>query len=192
MQENADKNKALRLSNEESNHITRECLKTALIYLMGEKDFEKITVTELVARSGVSRMGFYRNYKTKEDVITEIRSEISQAMRSALLSIKNPEDIKKVYIKILEAIKEQSYVFNLLVKTKMPLHYVFEEFKVLTEVFKPETTAERYIITAYNGAVSAVICKWFTEDMTEDINATASLLAELSKDVIIPMLTRQS
>lgn len=36
------------LSNKEANKVTRECLQTALIQLMSQKPFEKITITELV------------------------------------------------------------------------------------------------------------------------------------------------
>ena len=53
------------LSNKEANKVTRECLQTALIQLMSQKPFEKITITELVRRSGVSRTAFYRNYESK-------------------------------------------------------------------------------------------------------------------------------
>ena len=55
------KRDVLRMSNEASNKLTKECLQMALIYLLNEKPIEKITITELVKRSGVSRTAFYRN-----------------------------------------------------------------------------------------------------------------------------------
>ena len=61
----------LRMSNKESNRLTRECLQTALIYLMGQKPFDKISISEIVRRSGVSRTAFYRNYNSKEEVLNE-------------------------------------------------------------------------------------------------------------------------
>ena len=63
------RNENLRLSNQESNRLTRECLQTALIYLMNEKPFEQIHISELARRSGVSRTDFYRNYTCKEDFL---------------------------------------------------------------------------------------------------------------------------
>ena len=60
------------LSNKEANKVTRECLQTALIQLMSQKPFEKITITELVRRSGVSRTAFYRNYESKEEILNEV------------------------------------------------------------------------------------------------------------------------
>ena len=72
----AKRNDALRMSNKESNRFTRECLQTALIYLMGEKSFEKISISELVRRSGVSRTAFYRNYSSKEEILNEACTSI--------------------------------------------------------------------------------------------------------------------
>lgn len=65
----------LKLSNEESNKLTIECLEQALIILMAEKPFNKITITEIVKKAGVSRTAFYRNYNTKEDIIQKYLTE---------------------------------------------------------------------------------------------------------------------
>ena len=61
-----EKLEILRLSNQESNQITRECLEAALLDLMTTKDLDKISITELTNNAGVSRSAFYNNYKTKE------------------------------------------------------------------------------------------------------------------------------
>ena len=82
----------LRLNNEESNKLTRECLTTALMQLMKEKPLDKITITELVARSGVSRTAFYRNYSTKEDILVDIRNAITETSNNLLLKPELKDD----------------------------------------------------------------------------------------------------
>jgi len=37
--------------------------------IMKRKDFNEISITEITQKAGVSRMAFYRNYKSKEDII---------------------------------------------------------------------------------------------------------------------------
>ena len=49
---------------------TRECIATALVKLTAEKPLSSISVTELCDVAGVSRMAFYRNYDSKEDVFS--------------------------------------------------------------------------------------------------------------------------
>lgn len=61
----------MRGSNEELKRITRESLLTALVDLWETKPYEKITVTELAQRAGVSRMAFYRNYESIDEIVAE-------------------------------------------------------------------------------------------------------------------------
>ena len=68
----------LRMSNEESNRFTKECICTALILLMNEQDFEKITISSIIKRAGVSRGAFYRNYSSKEDILREFDLKLAE------------------------------------------------------------------------------------------------------------------
>ena len=59
----------------------RKCLTTVLIKLSGEKPFPAITITELCRAAGVSRMTFYRNYQSKEEVLTSYLAELVEEYR---------------------------------------------------------------------------------------------------------------
>ncbi len=61
--------KILKLNNEESNYVTREAIRDALYLLMKRKSFQEIKISKIIERSGVSRSAFYRNYKTKEEIL---------------------------------------------------------------------------------------------------------------------------
>ncbi len=52
-----------------TNMFVTDCITTALFDLLKNKPMEDITITEIINRAGVSRMGFYRNYTSKEDII---------------------------------------------------------------------------------------------------------------------------
>jgi AcrR family transcriptional regulator len=45
-------------------------MEEALFQLMGQKSFSQITVTDIAERAGVSRLTFYRNFETKEDILS--------------------------------------------------------------------------------------------------------------------------
>ena len=49
--------------------LTKECISTALLVLLEEKPYEKITISEITEKAGVSRMAYYRNYKDKDDIL---------------------------------------------------------------------------------------------------------------------------
>lgn len=52
-----------------ANQRVKDRLFTALIEFAGQKDWSKVTVTELVNASGVARASFYRNFHSVEDII---------------------------------------------------------------------------------------------------------------------------
>ena len=55
---------------------TRACITKALVKLTQEKALSSISVTELCQAAGVSRMAFYRNYRSKEEVLTARLEEV--------------------------------------------------------------------------------------------------------------------
>lgn len=63
--------KNLYQSNKEANQLTRESLETALLFLLNKKDMKQISISELVKKAGVSRNAFYRNYKSKEEILED-------------------------------------------------------------------------------------------------------------------------
>lgn len=48
----------------------KECLSDALIRLMREKEFEKISIKEIADTAGVGRATWFRNYKSKSEALT--------------------------------------------------------------------------------------------------------------------------
>ena len=47
----------------------KDRLLSALIEFAGEKDWSKVTATELIKKAGVARASFYRNFKSVEEII---------------------------------------------------------------------------------------------------------------------------
>ena len=65
----------------EANLRVKENITNALLHLLQEKSISKITVSEIIAEAGVARASFYRNYATKESVITTLISDVLEQFR---------------------------------------------------------------------------------------------------------------
>ncbi len=178
------KREVLRMSNEASNRLTRECLQTALIYLMGQKPFDKISITELVKRAGVSRTAFYRNYTSKEDILIELKESIFHAISDSISSLESKNDYYKWFCHCFQAIKDNASLFRLLLLANLSREPLSDFNSVLERCIPSHTIAEHYQKLAIEGAFSAIIMNWFNNGMNEEVSFMADLCMNLVKDKI--------
>ena len=69
----SEKNRnTLMKNNAEINLETRNCIKSALLSLLKTKKFDEIRMTDIIRKSGISRMGVYNNYKSKEAIMVDL------------------------------------------------------------------------------------------------------------------------
>lgn len=88
-------------------------LKTALLALLDEKRFEQITVTDLCAGAGTSRVTFYTYYDDKyallDDYFAEMQA-VAAARFQALQALNNPQDDPYTgYCDLLDSIMDLYY-----------------------------------------------------------------------------------
>lgn len=176
-----EKRDILRMSNEESHRLTKECLHTALIMLMGEKPFEKITITELVKRSGVSRTAFYRSYNTKEDILNEIGREITEAVLDAFSSHEYSSSPLEWYKGMFATIREHKKEFALLLSANM-VNNIFENaMSEIRSSAKSEDSSLIYLAEAIFGAHTAITIEWFRTGLKESDEKMAEICYSVRK-----------
>ena len=59
------------MNNEQKNSYVKKQITAALLDLLKEKPITDISISELTQRAQISRVSFYRNYQTKEDILKE-------------------------------------------------------------------------------------------------------------------------
>ena len=60
----------------EANRRVKESITTTLLHLLNQKSISEISISEIISKAGVARASFYRNYSSKENVITTLIAEI--------------------------------------------------------------------------------------------------------------------
>jgi AcrR family transcriptional regulator len=63
---------------------TRKLLREALVELIEERGFDRITVGEITSRAMVSRAAFYRNYRDKYHLVEQIFDEAMAELRGTV------------------------------------------------------------------------------------------------------------
>lgn len=178
---NDQKREALRKLNQESNHMTKECIKTALLSLMSSERFDTITVTSIINRAGVSRGGFYRNYKSKENVLQEICDELFQYIWEFFSKHDFYENPKEWYVDLFQSIAEHSDAYQLLVGARAPKTVVlhFDEERLLKKLQKNEGIFDKYRALAIIKAVSEILLVWFKSGMKETPEEMAEMMLKI-------------
>lgn len=58
--------------------VLRECVwETHLVNIMQQKAYDKISVSDIVKKAGVSRMTYYNYYETKDELVKDYIEEIT-------------------------------------------------------------------------------------------------------------------
>ena len=175
------KNEILKMSNMESNLFTKECICTALLSLMATETFDHIKVTSIINRAGVSRGGFYRNYKSKEDVLEEICEELFQYILDFITEHNLYDDPKKWYEDLFRSIAENAEIFQLLIKAQVPRNIVlkFDEGLIWQKLQRNDSPMEQYRAAAIGRALTEVVVIWFRNGMQESPEEMAEMLLKL-------------
>lgn len=171
----------LRLSNEESNRFTCECLKTALIHLVAQKNYNDISVSELIKEAGVSRNSFYRNYGTMDALLNTVKEDAISAV-SELLKSRDKYEIKTDwYLDIFRIVKERQREFHILLGIKVPLNFFADNIdygKLLPVNLKEPTYKD--LSTA--GAFLIILFHWFNTGMKESPEKMSEICSEILSD----------
>lgn len=173
-----DKN-TLKRSNQESKQFTRDCIRTALIYLMNDLPFEKITVTAIINRAGVSRAGFYRNYTSKEEVLDELAEITSQQLNAFITDQKYESNPYQWYLDLFNVIKDNQEEFRLLIKAQLPHNYSANFVDPIKKLFATQPTKDYYRSMAVAASLKEILVDWFERGMPESPEDMASLFIEL-------------
>lgn len=76
-------------------------IKKALIILLSQKNFDKISVTEICDEAHVSRVTFYKNFVDRQDVLNQIINEFTKKLDNVFsnrINVLNPIDFSNINV----------------------------------------------------------------------------------------------
>ncbi|WP_028776745.1 TetR/AcrR family transcriptional regulator [Shimazuella kribbensis] len=102
---------------------SKTALKEALLLLMQKKDFNQITITEIVRHADLNRGTFYKHYPFKEELLDEIMDDV---IKDLIASYREPyqnvstfilRDLTASAIKIFHHVEKYANFYVLVVKS---------------------------------------------------------------------------
>ena len=67
------------MSTNHSKQFSRDCMVQDLMQLLQTKSLSNITISELTERAGVSRMTYYRNYNSMDEIFISYLKDLVDA-----------------------------------------------------------------------------------------------------------------
>ena len=168
-------------TNANGNAFVKDCLLQALLALMDEKPFQEISISDITRRASVSRMAYYRNYSSKEEILTShLEEEISQY--ELFTRPNNSGELRitqKNIARLFEHCREEKK-FVLACDNAGLGYYILDAFTVyLHRYFIREEKRREYILNAYASALYSTIVKWLRNGAGEKPEQMAEMLHKI-------------
>ena len=166
----------------ESNKLAKEYIVTALIELMKVHDYHDITITDLTKKAGVSRMAYYRNYTSKEDIINKFIDEVGASIHQKLEILRSNADVYAYYYELFTQLGS----YNDLAITaynaglgELILSQINKNM-ALTFPCNGSSAAERYRHLYMAGAFYNIFINWLKNGQKEPVSDMARLCCTLT------------
>lgn len=164
----------------EENLRVKTSITEALFTLMQEKSFAKITVTDIVTRAGVARASYYRNYDSKDDILTTLVADILQEFKdSADYELTDYLTYKNVERSFTYFKKYKDYLLNLY---QSGFASVFldglNQFHEENAGSMSIHSMERYKLYVFTGALFNTAMIWMENDTRESIADLSAAFCE--------------
>lgn len=175
-------------SGNSQNEMVKECIFTALMLLMEERNFNEISITDITRKAGVSRISYYRNYNSKEEIITNYIDDIFQDF---LQNLEGAEfDVYNNMRMFFESNRKNKQLIMNLVRSNMS-NLLFERYKnyfhfVFEMIIKKKRSttsslARKYEVSYLVGGLYEIMIQWVKSGLIETDEQMASVLFELTQ-----------
>ncbi len=162
-------------------------IKRAFLDMLLQKSYTDITVSDIIKKAQVSRMSFYRNFKSTDDVIESITDDIIQGFNASIVPVMKENDERmwrELLFEIIYAIIQfQKYLdisFREFAKRRANQGIIFSRLQ--DKVLQAErelpvlSPVEKYTAMGKTNLVFGVINNWALSDMKESPEEIVNIL----------------
>ena len=164
----------------EKENLTKSYIYKALTQLLEKKKYDEISVCDIAAKAGVSRMSFYRNFSSKDDVVLQGLDNISKNITKKL----DGEHDKTQYLFAKAIFEEFRFAKNIICSfkdTNLSKTFGEEISKKLAETLPNDymSKTSKYIPVFMLGAIASTLLCWLKNGAEEEPEEMAKMIASL-------------
>ncbi len=151
---------------------------TALIELMKTCEYHAISITDITRKAGVSRMTYYRNYTSKEDILNSYMDEIAERIRSKLQEPRSSRSLYRYYLTLFESLGRESDIGVAALRANLGELILYH---INRRIDPPKTPApaSKYRQLFYAGAFYNIFMEWLRGGMAESCEEMAQCCCDI-------------
>jgi AcrR family transcriptional regulator len=150
----------------EAHELVIESLIEALLQLMEKKPLSEINITELCARAGVSRVSFYRNFKSMQDILVFQLSKSTNIWWAEFSKKEHDEFYQTFWAELLEQYRMNERLVNLIYKNNVS-HLLKEHIFNCCGLNSKLDDNESYSRAVLAGAIYGLVDEWIKRGMQD-------------------------
>ena len=163
------------------NEITKRSIIEAFLLLLQNQPYEKISISDIVKKAGVARVSYYRNFDSKESIITAYLNSI----------FKMDEEVDNQYLTkqgLINKLRKQYQIyyenrkFLKLLERNNLLHLLYEHIynRSISTIDKMEFYQNELQIPYFSGSAYGILLYWIKTDFTLSIDEVVKRFADMS------------
>lgn len=141
-----------------------ESITTALLQLMKTKKLQSISVSELCLKAGVSRISFYRNFQSKDDILRQYLTRCTDAWWADFSTCAQDEFDRYFLVELLEQYTKHAELINLLYQNHMS-YIVKDHIFDCCDPNPQRDDIDSYTRAVLAGALYGLVDEWIRRGM---------------------------
>lgn len=164
-------------NNEERNRYIIQHITNALIDLMVQFPLDEISICQICQEAQVSRASFYRNYKSKKDILEKYMNALINEWGKEFEDRGEPSYFSESLLKHYYKYKD----FYLLLYRHRLSDMIYETIRSALKIAEATSNIERYGKSMFAGMLFGWIDEWMRQGMPEKPDEIMLLTSQIGK-----------
>ena len=163
------------------NRAARERIVAALTELMSTQDYAGITITQITQKAKVSRMTYYRNYSSKEDILRKFMYDVGEKIHAKIVQQDLHKDAYQYYYTLFETLGQYHALVNAALTAGLDgliLDCVSRNMDLTFMDSQSNSDFDKYLLRYHAGAFFHVFIEWIRSGKVESCDQMARLCAD--------------
>ncbi|MBT4363310.1 MAG: TetR/AcrR family transcriptional regulator [Desulfobacteraceae bacterium] len=160
--------------------LSRSWICEALLQLMDDKPYNRISITEITRKAGVSRVTFYRHYKSKDDVLSKRLNDLFGEFYTLTKPHSDSNNFKYYTGHLgLSFMKKNTNIFMKMVEAGIALRIYDVFLEYINKIYIINDEDDHYYAHYIAGGLFATIFEWINRGHDRSPEAMASFLEKM-------------